>query len=297
VNAAWFTETLHRGYGQSFEVSDTLVQEETDYQKLAIYQTPALGRVLVLDGAVQTTEADEFYYHEMMAHLPIFAHGEVRRVLIIGGGDGGTLREVLKHSAVEQATMVEIDSKVVELSRAYLPGLSAGAFDDPRTRLIIGDGTAFARETDDRFDLVVVDSTDPMGPSIPLFEEPFYRDCARLLGGSGILVRQAGVPFFQKDEYREAHQMLSAVFAESALALVPVPTYCGGHMALVWASDEPAHLDRPREVLERRFQAAAVRTRYYNPQIHEAAGALPAFMAEKLAEAAPAEAARRQGSR
>jgi len=287
VNDGWFTETLHRGYGQSFEVIETLVREKTPYQDLSILQTRALGRILVLDGAVQTTEADEFYYHEMMAHLPLFSQERARRILIIGGGDGGTLREVLKHPGVEQATIVEIDDKVVELSRRHLPGLSSGAFDDPRTRLIIGDGTKFVEETTESFDAIMVDSTDPIGPSIPLFQEPFYRDCAKRLDGRGVLIRQAGVPFFQAEEYLATHRMLGNVFGGSAVALVPVPTYCGGHMALALGSDDPAHLTCDRETLKGRFAEAGIDTRYYTPEIHRAALVLPAFMVKARQSAPP----------
>ena len=282
VTGGWFTETLYPGYGQSIEIIDTLVQEKTDYQDLAIYQTPALGRVLVLDGIVQTTEVDEFYYHEMIAHLPILAHGDARRVLIIGGGDGGTLREVLKHPMIEHVSLVEIDARVVELSRRHLPGLSAGAFEDPRGRLVIADGAEFVAGTDERFDVIIIDSTDPVGPSLALFDDPFYRNCAKLLGERGILMRQAGVPFLQNEEYVAAYRKLGRVFADCAFALVAVPTYCGGHMALAWASNDPENKQRPALVIAARFRAAAIETRYYNPEIHVSAFALPAFMKAAL---------------
>lgn len=282
MTAGWFTETLHRGYGQSFEITATVFEKKTAHQELLIFETPALGRVLVLDGIVQTTEADEFYYHEMMVHPALLAHGDARRVLIIGGGDGGALREVLKHPSVEQATLVEIDPAVVELCRAHLPAISAGAFDDPRARLVIADGTRFAAETGEAFDVVIVDSTDPVGPSVALFEAGFYGDCRRMLGGRGILVRQAGVPFFQRDEYVAAHKRLSQVFRDCAFLLVPVPTYSGGHMALAWASDDAANRERPAAVIARRFAEAAIETRYYTPDVHAAAFALPAFMRRAL---------------
>jgi len=282
VTGSWYTETLHPGYGQSIEIIDTLVQEKTDYQDIAIHQTQALGRVLLLDGIVQTAEADEFYYHEMIAHLPILAHGDARRVLIIGGGDGGMLREVLKHPGIEQATLVEIDSRVVELSRRHLPGLSAGAFDDPRARVVIADGAEFIARTDERFDVMIIDSTDPIGPSLALFDDPFYRNCAEHLGERGILMRQAGVPFFQKDEYVAAYRKLAGVFGDCAFALVAVPTYCGGHMALAWASQDPQNRQRSAMEITGRFRAAAIETRYYNPEIHVSAFALPAFMKAAL---------------
>ncbi len=278
----WLTETLHPGYGQSFEITGTLAAETTPFQDLAIYQTRALGRVLMLDGIVQTTEVDEFYYHEMMAHLPIVAHGAAKRVLIIGGGDGGTLREVLKHSTVEQATLVEIDQRVVALSKEHLPTLSAGAFDDPRTQLVIADGKRFVADNDDEFDVIIVDSTDPVGPAVPLFGEGFYRDCAAMLGKRGILIRQAGVPFFQSDEYLEAVTTLAKIFADAAIALAAVPTYCGGHMALAWASNDPGNRFLPPETILTRWAEARIPARYYSGEIHAAAFALPAFMRDAL---------------
>jgi spermidine synthase len=287
LSGEWFTETLHSGYGQSFEILETLVREKTAYQELTIFRTRALGRVLVLDGAVQTTEADEFYYHEMVAHLPLFSQQRPRRVLIIGGGDGGTLREVLKHPSVEHVTMVEIDERVVDLSRRYLPSLSDGAFDDPRGRLIIGDGTEFVARSADTYDVVIVDSTDPVGPSIPLFEEPFYRNCARLLDGTGVLIRQAGVPFFQKEEYRDTHSMLQNVFGQCAIALAAVPTYCGGHMALALGSENGAQLAYDQEGLNARYAQAGIETRYYTPEIHGAALTLPGFMKSTLGSTPP----------
>jgi spermidine synthase len=282
VTGDWYTEPLHPGFGQSIEIIETLVREKTDYQDIAIHQTKALGRVLLLDGIVQTSEADEFYYHEMMAHLPIVAHGDARSVLIIGGGDGGTLREVLKHSEVERATLVEIDPRVVELSRRHLPGLSAGAFDDPRARVVIADGAQFIARTDERFDVMIIDSTDPVGPSLALFDDPFYCNCAERLGERGILIRQAGVPFFQKEEYVAAYSKLRRVFGDCGFALVAVPTYCGGDMALAWASNDPQNRQRSAGEIAARFGAAAMKTRYYSPEIHMSAFALPAFMKAAL---------------
>jgi spermidine synthase len=283
LTAGWFRETLHPGQDQGFEIGETLYSETTDFQELAIYETPALGRVLVLDGVVQTTEADEFYYHEMIVHPAVLAHGAVRRVLIIGGGDGGALRETLRHPTIERVTLVEIDPKVVALARDYLPSISAGAFDDTRTEIVFADGIRFAAESKERWDLIVVDSTDPIGPAVALFEDPFYRDCRRLLGDRGILVRQAGVPFFQRDEFVTTHRRLAACFTDASFNLVPVPTYCGGAMALAWASDEPAYRTQTLEVIRDRFAESGLTLRYYTPEVHVAAFALPAFMMEMIA--------------
>jgi len=278
----WFTETLHPGYGQSIKITETLAQEKTAYQDIAIHQTRALGRVLLLDGIVQTAEVDEYYYHEMIAHLPILAHGGARKILIIGGGDGGTLREVLKHSQVDNVTLVEIDSRVVELSRRHLPGLSTGAFENPRANVVIADGAEFVADTKECFDVIIIDSTDPVGPSLTLFDDPFYKNCAEILGKHGILMRQAGVPFFQKEVYISAYRKLTGVFDDCTFALVAVPTYCGGHMALAWASDNTLYRKRSVEVIAKRFRAAAIVTRYYNPEIHVGAFALPTFMKSAL---------------
>lgn len=160
----WVSETLHAGYQQRFEVSKVLYSEKTEFQDMVIFENPKFGRVLVLDGVIQTTEKDEFIYHEMMVHTPMLANGAAKRVLIIGGGDGGCLREALRHPGVGKVTMVEIDPTVVELSRKYLPGHSDGAFDDPRTDLVIADGLKYVAESDEKFDVIIVDSTDPIGP-------------------------------------------------------------------------------------------------------------------------------------
>lgn len=278
----WFSETLHHGYGQRIETLETLVQEKTDYQNIAIYRTRALGRMLVLDGVVQTTEADEFYYHEMITHLPLVAHGKARNVLIVGGGDGGTLREVLKHPEVERATMVEIDARVVELSRLHLPGLSDGAFDNPRAHVVIDDGAEFVARTEEQFDVIIIDSTDPFGPSVALFDDAFYQACAEHLGDRGILIRQAGVPFFQREEYVAAYRRLSGIFADSAFALAAVPTYCGGQMALAWGSNDPENRRRSVMEIASRLQASPIETRYYNPEIHVSSFVLPTFMRKAL---------------
>lgn len=169
----WFEEKLYDNWRQAFRISRTLFHEKTEFQDLIIFETPEIGRVLALDGVIQVTEGDEFVYHEMMAHVPVMAHGQARNVCIIGGGDGGVLREVLKHPGVEKAVMVEIDRSVIDLCSKYLPGISAGAFDNPRAEVIITDGIRFMAETDRKFDVIIVDSTDPIGPGEVLFSEAF----------------------------------------------------------------------------------------------------------------------------
>jgi spermidine synthase len=278
VSETWFEETLYPHYGQRFLVTRTLFRQKTAFQELAIHETAAFGRMLTLDGVCQTTEKDEFFYHEMMAHVPILAHGAARKVLIIGGGDGGILEEVLKHKSVEKVTMVEIDPAVIELSKRFLPSIAGQAFDDPRTDLVIGDGVKFVAETTERYDVVMVDSTDPIGPAEVLFATDFYAQCKRCLTPRGILVTQNGVPFLQRDEFITTHQRLRPLFPDTGFYFVPVPTYIGGFMALGWASLDPANRQPSRETLAERFTTAKIDTQYYTPDIHLASFAMPAYL-------------------
>ncbi|MDE0384695.1 MAG: polyamine aminopropyltransferase [Defluviicoccus sp.] len=277
MSGEWFTETLYTDYRQSLRISKVLHRERTVYQDLMIFENPCFGRVLALDGIVQTTEGDEFAYHEMLVHVPILAHGNAKRVAIIGGGDGGALEEVLKHD-VERVAMVELDPAVVELSRRYLPSICGDAFDDPRAEVIFADGAAFMREADETFDVIVVDSTDPVGPSVALFEQEFYADCRARLGEAGVLVTQSGVTFMQEDEARDTYRRMKPLFADAWLYLTQVPTYGAGFMTLGWGSLSAAPRKTPLAEIERRFRAAAIETRYYTPEIHVAAFGLPGYI-------------------
>ncbi|MBI1205792.1 MAG: polyamine aminopropyltransferase [Azospirillum sp.] len=274
----WFTETLYPDVGQRFRIDRILFREQTGLQDLVIFESARAGRVLALDGVVQTTEGDEFIYHEMLTHVPIFAHGAAKRVLIIGGGDGGMLRRCLMHRAIEQVTMVEIDRGVVDLCTAYLPAISAGAFDNPRTHLVIDDGAAFVKQADPLYDVVIVDSTDPQGPGAVLFTAEFYADCKRCLAPGGIVVTQNGVPFFQPDELRTSYDRLTPLFADVGFFTAAVPTYYGGPMAFGWATDDRALRRLTAAELQPRFAAAGIETRYYTPEVHAAAFALPRYI-------------------
>jgi len=278
----WFHETLYGHWQQGFLVSRQLFRSSGGLQDIALFETPGFGRVLTLDGVIQVTTGDEFIYHEMLAHVPIYAHGAVRSVCVVGGGDGGMLREVLKHPSVERAVLVEIDGAVVDFCRQHMPSVSDGAFDDPRTEIVIADGIRFMAETDRRFDLIVVDSTDPIGPGEVLFTESFYRDCARCLTAEGIVVNQNGVPFLQGQEVTDTYRRRKPHFADVGFYVAAVPTYVGGFMALGWA----ANAARPRletaETIRARFDAAPVRTLYYTPELHKAAFALPRFVQDLI---------------
>ena len=274
----WFEETLYPQFRQSLKVDRVLYEDRSEFQHIVIFENALFGRVLTLDGVVQTTEKDEFCYHEMIVHVPMVAHGAAKRVLIIGGGDGGTLREVLKHP-VEKATMVELDDSVVKLCREHMPSLSDGAFDDPRAELIFADGIDYARRTEDRFDVVIVDSTDPIGPGEVLFTEAFYADCARMLTERGILITQSGVAFMQKAEAASTHDRMKGLFADATLYLTQVPTYAAGYMTLGWGCHSAGPRATPPEEIARRVDALNLDTRYYNAAVHCGAFALPGYIA------------------
>ncbi len=278
----WAREILHPDYAQSLRVDRVLYDSETGHQRLRVFENRRFGRVMTLDDVVQTTEGDEFIYHEMLSHVPILAHGAVRRVLIVGGGDGGMAREVLHHRGIEHVTMVEIDAGVVAFAREYLPSISAGAFDDPRLELVIADGAAYMREAEAQFDVIIVDSTDPIGPGEVLFTDSFYDHARRRLAPGGILVTQNGVPFLQADELRGTMRAFGALFADWTCYLATVPSYAGGPMAFGWASDGTAR-DVDLDTLRMRYVAAELSTRYYTPQVHKAAFALPGYVNDLLA--------------
>ena len=279
-----FTETLYDALGQSFRIDKVYFESKTEHQHLMIFHNAYLGRIMVLDGVVQTTEKDEFVYHEMMAHVPLLAHGNAKQVLIIGGGDGGMLREVLKHPGIDQVTMVEIDLAVIETARAYLPNHSQGAFDNPRANIVIADGMEFVRDTKQMFDVIICDSTDPIGPGEILFSENFYAQCKRVLNRDGVIATQNGVAFFQIDEVRTTAARLSQHFSDTTFYSAAVPTYYGGIMTFAWGSNEPALRQVDVETLQHRYNKAGISTRYYTPEVHRAAFALPKYIVDAIAE-------------
>ncbi|PTQ74172.1 polyamine aminopropyltransferase [Pseudomonas sp. GV071] len=277
-----YQETLYAGYGQRVQIDELLYEGHTDQQHLVIFRNALLGRVMALDGVVQTTEADEFIYHEMLAHVPILAHGAVRRVLVIGVGDGGILREIVRHAGIEEIVAVEIDASVIELCRTHLPLHSAGALDDPRVRLVIADGLDFVANSAERFDLIISDSTDPIGPAASLFSREFYRNCQRCLNADGVLATQNGVPFLQPLELTDTAQRLAATFSDWGFFHAAVPTYIGGSMSFGWASNSAKARQTELATLQQRFKDSGLRTRYYNAEIHQAAFALPQYMLELI---------------
>lgn len=279
-----FQETMYQGHAQALTVEETLYQGRTDYQDVLIFRNETFGNVMALDGVVQLTDLDNHVYHEMMAHMPLTAHGAAKDVLIIGGGDGGMLKEVLKHP-VDNAVLVEIDPQVIELSKRYFPAVSAGAFDDPRVSVRIEDGLKYVANADRQFDVVIIDSTDPVGPGEALFSDAFYANCRALLRAGGLVVLQSGTPFFRPADLDQICRRLGMHFGAAKPFLAPVPTYAHGQLALIAAGPSAAALCPLLATLDERFAPINSRLRYYSPQVHHAAFTLaPALRKSVTAE-------------
>jgi spermidine synthase len=276
----WFAESVIRPVRVSYKASRVLAELKTGYQEVVVLENETFGRVLMLDGVVQTTTRDEFIYHEMLAHMPLFTHGSASDVLIVGGGDCGLAEEVLKHRAVQTLTQVELDPDVVELSRKYLSQINAPVFSDKRFQLHYADGAAFVRNTQQTFDVVLIDSTDPVGAARALFTADFYLGVKRRLRPGGVLVCQAGVPFVQGNEFGSAMRHLATAFPIVDSYLVASPSYFGGHLAFGWASDDLKADSVDVQTLAARYAASAILTRYYTPEVHRAAWMLPPYVAE-----------------
>ncbi len=275
MRGAWLVDQGSPDFTSAYRVSRLVHTEQTPYQYLEIYESPMFGRMLVLDGAVQTTERDEFIYHEMLAHPALCAHLAPRRVLIIGGGDGGALEEALKHP-LERATLVEIDEAVVRTSRQYLAGVAGRAFEDPRATLVIGDGIAYVGKTSERFDVVLVDSTDPAGPAVGLFSPEFYGTIAQRLGPGGLLVVQSGSAIYQRDLIRSVRRTLRPVFPIVRTYVAAVVEYPGVLWSFTVGSLGPDPAAVPPETIAARTEGFGLR--YYTPLGHQAAFAPPPFL-------------------
>lgn len=265
-----FHEALHQGYAQILSIDEVIHQSKTEFQDVLIFRNSVFGKVLVLDGVVQLTERDNHIYHEMMAHLPLFAHGRAKDVLVIGGGDGGALKEVLKHD-VARVVIAELDAELIEICRTHLPEVSAGAFEDPRVTRVHGDAADYVAGCELKFDVILIDSTDPIGPGEVLFNERFYAQCASLLRRNGIVVVQSGTAFFQPDELRTICNRLERAFGAASPYLAPVPTYAGGLLALIAATSDRDRLRPGSQLLRERLDKSAVHARYYTPKVHRAA--------------------------
>lgn len=281
MRGAWIFDQGGPDLATAFRVTRRLHEERTPYQHLEVYESPTFGRMLVLDGAVQTTELEEFVYHEMLVHPALCTHPAPHRVLIIGGGDGGALEEALKHP-LDQAVLVEIDGAVVRASRTYLTTICRDAFDDPRARVVIGDGIAFVEEGDERFDVVLVDSTDPQGPSVGLYSPEFYGHVARRLTPQGVLAVQSGSPLYQADLVQSVRSHLRAVFPVVRTYLAAVVAYPGVLWSFTLASLGRDPLSIPPEEIAHRTQGLGLRS--YTPTFHRTAFDLPPYLRDRLGD-------------
>ena len=284
----WIAETLFDalGFRMTFKVDKVLYEMRTEHQHLVLFEQPFFGKMLMLDGATQITKKDEFIYQEMMSHVPLFAHGSARDVLIIGGGDCGIAEEVLKHRSVRCLTQVEIDPAVVKFAKEHFPEFTKPVFADKRFESVIDDGMKYVARTERQFDAIIVDSTDPQGPGKVLFSHKFYAACKRCLNKGGVLVTQNGVPLFQPAELASSISKFRKLFADSTCYVAAIPTYIGGHMAMGWATDDRSLRQTPVKTIAARYRrAGSFSTRYWTPEVHAAAFALPRFIAETVAKA------------
>ncbi|HVU41292.1 MAG TPA: polyamine aminopropyltransferase [Xanthobacteraceae bacterium] len=284
----WIAETLfdELGFRMTFKVEKVLYEMHTEHQHLVLFEQPFFGKMLMLDGATQITKKDEFIYQEMMSHVPLFAHGNARDVLIVGGGDCGIAEEVLKHKSVRRLTQVEIDPAVVEFAKEHFSEFTKPVFADDRFESVIDDGMKYVARTERRFDAIIVDSTDPQGPGKVLFSHKFYAACKRCLNKAGVLVTQNGVPIFQPDELASSVSKFRKLFADGTSYVAAVPTYIGGHMAMGWATDNKSLRQTPVKTIAARYRkAGSFPTKYWTPEVHAAAFALPRFIADTVAKA------------
>lgn len=267
----WLTEKHTEGYSVNWKVKRTLFTEQTEYQHLAVMETYELGKALVLDGIVQTTERDEYIYHEMIVHPAMLTHPAPEKILVIGGGDGGSVREAVKYNSVRQVDLVEIDDKVILASRKYLPTISY-ALNDPRVNILIEDGIEFIKTKENFYDVIIIDSSDPVGPGIELFGQDFYRNVFRALKDNGLMVAQSESPLFYKDTTIKVRKYIDNIFPICLTYLAAIPTYTGGFWSFTIGSKKFNPLDTTRPLSE---LIEKLETRYLTPELLPAAFALP----------------------
>lgn len=273
----WFFEKLHPHIQLGLEIKKTLYEKKTPWQKMAIVETYEFGRALILDGVIQTTQKDEAFYHEMLTHIPMLTHPRPEKVLIIGGGDGGILREVLKHPSVKKAVLVEIDKKVIELCQKYLPSINQKSFSHPKAEIVIADGAKFVRESKEKFDVILIDSPDPLGPAKVLFSSPFYRNLHKIMKPQSIVCRQSGSSILQKEELRSNFKLLKKEFQHTAVYLASIPTYIGGLFSFLIASDKINPQDISLGQKKQRVKRLKKKMAYFNLAVWQAAFLLPEY--------------------
>ncbi len=273
----WYTEKQTENFGITMKINKTLHTEQTDFQYLEMAETAEWGNMLFLDGMVMTSEKDEFVYHEMVAHVPLFTHPNPENVLVVGGGDGGVIREILKHPSVKKATLVDIDGKVIEYSKKFLPSIASG-LEDARVEVIVGDGFMHIAESENEFDVIMVDSTEPVGPAVNLFSKGFYAGISKALKEDGIFVAQSDNPWFTPDLIKKVQSDVKEIFPITKLYLANIPTYPSG----LWSFTIGSKKYNPLEVPAEHFHD--IDTKYYTPELHNAAFVLPKFVKDLTGE-------------
>jgi len=274
----WYDETFDGHTRLGLRVEKTLFTGQSRFQKIEVIETVGFGRVLVIDNVFMTSEYDEFLYHEMLTQPALTTAPRIERVLVIGGGDGGTVREVLRHADVKQCVMIEIDQLVVETSKKYLTGIGT-AWEDPRLEVRFINGIEYVKKSDDpAYDVILLDGTDPIGPGAILFDESFYRGCKRMLAEDGVMALQSESPLLMMDTFLETQRKLRKLFAEVHPYLGPVPLYGTGTWSWTWCSDT----GEPLRPFPERQQAVAAASKAYNPELHQAAFALPNYIKRAL---------------
>ena len=276
----WFTEKHTPNVNFSIKVDRQLYAGKSEFQRIDIFDSKEFGRFLTLDGYMMLTEKDEFIYHEMITHVPMCVHPSAKKILVIGGGDGGTVRELLRYPTIEHIDLVEIDELVVEVCKKYLPQ-TAGCLGDPRIHPYYEDGLKFIRHCENVYDLIIVDSTDPFGPGEGLFTKEFYGNCYKALKEDGIMVNQHESPFYKEDAYamQRAHKRIVESFPISRVYQAHIPTYPSGHWLFGFASKKYHPVKGVNWV---RWNALGLKTRYYNTQLHAGSFALPNYVEEMM---------------
>ena len=276
----WYSEYHTPDVRFSLKVSRQLHYEESKYQKISVFESLEFGRFLTLDGIMMLTERDEFIYHEIITHPAMAVNPEIKNVLVIGAGDGGVVRELGKYSGIERIDIVEIDERVVAVCKEFLPQTACG-FGDERVHLHVQDGLKFVRHTDKKYDLIIVDSTDPFGPGEVLFTKEFYGNCCRALTEEGILINQHESPFYQEDAkaMKYAHRRISHSFPVSYVYQAHIPTYPSGHWLFGFASKG---LHPLKDLKAEAWNALGIKTKYYNTELHQGAFGLPTYVKEML---------------
>lgn len=267
----WYTEKQTDHFGITAKVKRTLHAEQTKFQQLDMLETAEWGSMLVLDGMVMTTEKDEFVYHEMISHVPLFTHPNPKHVLVVGGGDGGVIREVLKHPSVEKAVLVEIDGRVIEESKKHLPTIAC-ALDDPRVEVKVDDGFMHIAQSESEYDVILVDSTEPVGPAVNLFTKGFYAGISQALKEDGVFVAQSDNPWFKADLIKQVYQDVKEIFPITKIYTANIPTYPSGLWTFTMGSKTHDPL-KPNN-----GSSDQLDTKYYTEAIHQASFALPKFV-------------------